>query len=432
LRLAETEARQAAARETEAARAAEVERHRPVAEYEARHQTDKLRANAADEARRATERRREFAVRMHEEDVAARRARAEEPFEMGRSSETYPTEFDAAFAQTARNTPARQAELLDPGTQTSRLINDVDLEARRTLQLPGYRQGQDLTPELLDSLRPRIGDDLATALGRYAGGGFKPGIQGLHDIRPMIGERLGDARARGRTPGQPRDYDEALLARLYDAVSDDLTGFMRTTSRPGTPERAAGEMAARQHEEVRSAYRNYVQDLRRPLSRIFGDQVRPEEAIERLTRAASNGSGADMTLLRAFYKVVDDKGDRLLATNAILHRMAEGGLSGFLQTYRALSDDARALMFQGTSREFGRSLDRLARVGGRLERFARTAGEDASIDLTRATRPGNMAFGLLAYLSIPTAIQGAIGAEGLAHPSQQALCGVAENRAAGH
>ncbi len=413
-RTAEAEARAEASRATQAARDAEVERHRPVAEYEARHQTEKRRLNAEEEARKATEARQRFADERHAEDIAARRAAAERPFEMGRSSESYPTEFDMAFEQVSRNTPPRQAELLDPGTETTGLIRALGHEARRTLQLPGWKPSDGLTPELLNELRPRIGDDLAEALRRYSQPGFKPGIQGLHDIRTMIGSRLGDARAAGRTPGQPRDYDEALLARMYDAVSDDLTMFMRTTSRPGTTERAAGEFAAGQHEQVRGAYRDYVQNLRRPLSTIFGDRVTPEQAIGRLTEAAGNGAGANMTLLRAFYRVADDKGDRLLATNAILHRMSEGGMEGFLRAYRGLSQDARDLMFQGTAREYGRALDRLARVGSRLERHARTAREDGSVDLTRATRPGNMSVAALAYfLNLPSAVAGALGASGL-------------------
>jgi len=417
LQKAELDARAEAERMTKAARDDAMERYRPIADREARHQTDKARLNAADEAARETQRLQAEAEAAQAAMVAQRKAEAESAkFKLGASKETYPTELDAAFAQTQRNTPRVQPGLLAPNTQTSKLVNELGLEARRTLQIQGYKDGDGLTPELLERLRPKIGNDLATALARYAEPGFKPDIRGLYDIRTMIGDRIGDAKAASRMPGQPRDYDEAVLKRLYDAVSDDITKFTRNAGSPGSPARASGELAARQHEEVREGYREFVKELRKPLSTVFGDKVTPEAAIAKLAKAASNDG--DMTLLRAFYRVVDDKGDRLLATNAILHSMTEDGMKGFLKAYRGLSDDAKKLMFQGASAEYGRALDRLAKAGGYLERFARTATEPRASDLGGlgrvATQPFNAALGALAYfVHLPSAVTGAVGAEGL-------------------
>lgn len=373
------------------------------------------------EARSATENLQRDRDATWNAEVEERRSRASEPFVAGRSRETYPTEFDAAYEQVGRNLPPVQSNPLGRQNEAAprlvRFLDDVAQEARSNGQLPGYKAGQvfdetgAVRPDLMEHLRPRLGDDVSQFLtylsDRRSTNQFAPGIEGLYRMRTRLGRSIADARrGTGATDAAARTADDALLSRLYDVLTDEI----ETITRGAGPR---GELASQQRQQVDAAYREFSQQLRRPLATIFGDNVTPEQAIERLV-ASTRDTRGNVNLLQAFYRVVEDKGDRLLVTNTILHRMAEGGMQGFMQTYRAISPEAREIMFQGAARDYGRNLDRLVRVGGRLERYARTAREGAGLDLSRATRPGNMMFGLMAYINVPNAITGAIGAESMA------------------
>jgi hypothetical protein len=288
-------------------------------------------------------------------------------------------------------------------THTTRLLDDIAIEARGMGQLPGYRKGQlfgedhRLRPDVLAYLRPRVGEEIANMLAYYseqrATGRFVPGVQGLQDIRSMVGRAVEDAVRSG--------LDRPMLQRLYQALDRDIERFVSIS-----PE---GAVYRRQRQLFDASYARFLANVREPLRRILGENVDPVAAIGQLVRATRQGGNIDV--LRAFYRVAREKGDRVLATSWLLHNMTEGGLRGFLAAYRSLSPDARRLMFQGNARELGERLDLLARVGGRLERFAATAGDNYAVDITRWLRPGNLGFGLLYYISTPAMIASAVGAE---------------------
>lgn len=303
-----------------------------------------------------------------------------------------------------------------PGSRTNTLavLEDFALEARGSAQLPGYKgdifdEAGRIRPDLAAYLRTKLGPDVMKRLEYYAerraqGRQFVPGIQGLQDIRTAIGRTIREIRKSGRSgySGTPRSEDDAMLSRLYDALDKDIADFAR-----GAGE--AGRVARQQREQFDAAYKEYVNDIRAPLAKVFGEKVDSVSALKQLQAAAKQGGNAD--LLRSFYRVVGDKGDQVLATSWILNDMAQGGLEGFLKSYRALSPDARRIMFQGPARSLGQQLDRLASVGGKLERVAKVARDDYGKDLSRFLRPGNLSFGLLYTISLPVLIKTAIGAE---------------------
>jgi hypothetical protein len=286
-------------------------------------------------------------------------------------------------------------------TNTTRLIGEVAREGRGMLELQGYKGqifGEDgrLQLQILDYLRPRLGDRITDILAAYserrATRQFTPGVQGLWDIRTAVGRAIDDAQGiEART----------MLQRLYDSVDRDIQTFASRV--PG------GEHYIAQHVEISAAYRDFVQNIRGPLRRILGENVDPVAAIGQLVRATQRGGNID--LLRAYYRVAAEKGSNLTATGWLLHNMAEGGLPGFLKAYRDLSEDARRLMFQGSARALGENLDRLARVGGRLEGFARTAAPGYAVDPRRWAHLGNLGLGTLYFVSLPALITTAIGTE---------------------
>jgi hypothetical protein len=299
-------------------------------------------------------------------------------------------------------------------THTARLLDSFAREARGRGQLPGYQNGQvfdetgRIQPDLLDYLRPRLGNEVTDMLTYYSEARARswstPGLQGARNSATMLGRAIRDAREHGNFPAETRRDAEAMLTRLYETVRLDIAD---AALRAGDRGRAYVEAANR----IDGAYRRYMREIRRPLARVLGENVDPVEAIGRLVAAARDGG--DIGLLRAFYAAVDETGyGRAEATSLLLHDMlTRGGMRGFLTGYRALSDDARELMFGGAAREIGRHLNELARVGGRLERFARVAEEGYFTNPARWPRLGNLTLGLLYTISLPTLVKGVLTAE---------------------
>ncbi|MEO0943248.1 MAG: hypothetical protein AAFY06_00200 [Pseudomonadota bacterium] len=418
-------ARQQAAKDqaeaaTARARQAAIEKARPNAETIAASRTEAARRQAAEAAEQETARVQSQATAAFERDQAARQARADVPFQMGRSRETYPSEFDVAYEAAGRNAPKVQSNVL--GRKASRtqaaekspvtgLIDSIAVEARRVGGLPGYKAGQPfdesgaLLPAVEAVLRQKLGNEVTQLLSeagrKRAGNLFSPGIQGRMDLRTAIGEQLGRLRRGGPSEKVTMEGQEATLSRLYDALTDDTQRLMRANG---------GERAARQFREIQDSYREFVRDLRAPLRSVFSDKTSPAQAIKKLKAAA--GPGGDINVLRAFFRVADDKASTSVATNAIMTEMLDDGLVGFLRQYRTLSPDARRLMFSGPNADLGRNLDRLARVGGRLERYARH-GRMSRAPMDLAMRPSNATLALLGYFNVPTAIGAVVGSAGL-------------------
>ena len=135
---------------------------------------------------------------------------------------------------------------------------------------------------------------------------------------------------------------------------------------------------------------------------------------------ANNKALGDFELLSSAYRVAREKGLEDTLTAGLLHRWAEGGVDGFLRAHRAMSPEARNLVFSGRNAALGESLDRLARVGGYLERYAKTVRGGSGGDLTKMVTTPNIITGLLAWAHTPTAIGavvvGEVGARLLASP----------------
>lgn len=410
-----------AARETERLRQAAIEAERPRAQAEAERLTQQRRDQLAAIDRRETERLQAEADAKFNAELAARKGDTT-PFQLGRSAESYPTEFAAAYEQVARNAPKGSTPALgrknDPEqTSVGRLIDEFGAELRRAGKLAGYKGGPfaddgRIKPELVRELKSRLGTDVAKTLLYHsevrATGHFTSGVRGLHDFRTEVGRAIREIKKSKYSPS-PRGEDEALLARLYKALDEDITAF---ASRAGEE----GQAFLRQRGEIDRAYEQYINEMRRPLSRIYGDKVSPEQAIQKLADAA-RVEGGDIKLLRAAYRVVNDKGDPLRLTKSILTQASNGeGLQGFLVGYRSLSPEAKSLLFSSSEgREFRASIDRLAGIAQRLEPYMSAVDRNGAINLRELTRGKNMLFGAGLYFNFATTIGLAAGGLALSH-----------------
>lgn len=377
-------ARREADEATEAARQQAIREAEEAARRDAADETARLRQQAQTEAEEATRRRQADLDARYNQDRHDLRS-----FEPGRSNETYPTEFSAAYERLNRETPAFQRNPLgraptraraQEDTATSRLLNEFGLEGRRRLKLPGFRDGQafgqdgrqDMGFGLSSYLDELLGADIAGRLQRLASdrarNRFAAGPQALRDLATDVRRARQSAERQGTSPsfpGEPRPERAAALRRLEGALREDYHNFVRETGE-------AGGRLSESISRVDETYARYIDDLRRPLARIFDERkVSPIQAMDRLAAAARDG---DLRTLRAFTRVMAEKGDATRAASAIVSHITQGArtMDDFLRGYQAIPRESRDVLFRTSeARHLRTQLDRLEAIARRMEPFQR-------------------------------------------------------------
>lgn len=215
-------------------------------------------------------------------------------------------------------------------------------------------------------------------------------VDSIYSRRPISIRDMRSIRSEIRNlnevpPGQ-RTWDDAYVARMEGALTDDIYGRL---NRPGMG-RAVTEM-----QRADQAYAAFKNDIQEPLRRVFGENIAPEQAARTLVKAAQQGG--DLQALRSYYNVAARKGDVNRATASIISHMAEGGVPEFLTAMRSLSPEARRLMFAGNARPLGDALSRLERIAGRLEPYANIGNRGNLPDMGRVPNVA-VAGGLLTSL----------------------------------
>ncbi len=422
--LAEAEAEQirlqsAAAREADAAtqgnRARAVRQAEDEARAKAEAETSLRRSEAEQEAATATERARQEAMRRFEEDRTTRPG-----FEIGRSPETYKTEFDAAYTQLNRETPKfgrnpmgeRIAGLSKP-TATETLMNQMALEQRAAGKLPGYRgvlyseMDKAPRPGFLKNLRENIGDDVADRLEMLIGRRAKAQIglspDGMRDLITTVRREKQRATRPLDPMSSPNPEKAATLARLEGALREDYHQFIRETG-------PKGDRLVDMTRNVDAEYAKFVTGLRLPLSKLYGEKVQPIDALNKLAKAAEDGN---LTMLRPYMRVMAEKADPLKGAIAIIAHKTNGAqdLQSFVSGYRSLHPDAMNVLFAGEKGQAARrSMDKLARVAERLVPFEK-ASKGGGIDLSNRA---NLTVGITAMANFFPAMVMSVGAAGAA------------------
>jgi hypothetical protein len=160
-------------------------------------------------------------------------------------------------------------------------------------------------------------------------------------------------------PGQPRTDRAAALRRLEGALREDYHRFLRDTG-------PAGEALSRSIGHIDNRYRSFINDLRRPLEKIYGPKVAPLEAMDRLVAAVHSG---DLTTIRPFMRVMSEKSDPTRGAAAIIAHATNGARSmpEFLDGYRAITPEVRNVIFASNeARVLRNQLDRLEGLAERM------------------------------------------------------------------
>lgn len=414
-------ARREAEEETRRLRTLELQRLQKQAEEEAAVK----RAAAEDQVRReamdATKRLEDDALTAWEREMAQRPG-----FRAGRSRESYPTEFDAAYERVTRETPPVQRNILGGEgasgspykTATEQLMDQFGIEGRRQGLVPGYKEGNpfgeaggwayNIGP-YIDEL---VGSDIGRRLDAYANlranKGFAPKVDGIRDFRTAVREEAQKAE-RPPFPATPRKREAAALRRIEGAVTEDMYRFLNEAG-------DKGQRAALMFQNVDREYANYINELRKPLAKLYGDNVKPIEAMDRVAKAAIDG---DLKTLRAFMRVMEEKSDPLKASTAIIATLTNNAatLTDFVKGMQKLPRDSRAVIFRGQDGQYiMRQLTELERIATRLEPYEKAISGGVRIagrgpDLTN---PANIALGVAAISNFYTTLFMAAGSAGVA------------------
>lgn len=408
----------AAAREADAAtqgnRARAVRQAEADAQAKAEAETALRRSEAEQEAATATERARQEAMRRFEADRSTRPG-----FEIGRSPETYKTEFDAAYTQLNRETPSfgrnpmgERIAGLHKKTATETLLNTMALEQRAAGKLPGYRgvlyseMDKAPRPGFLKNLRENIGDDIADRLEMLIGRRAKAQIglspDGMRDLLTTVRRERQRATRPLDPMSSPNPEKAAALARLEGALRDDYHQFIRETG-------PKGDRLVDMTRNVDAEYAKFVTELRQPLVKLFGEKVQPIDALNKLGKAAEDGN---LQVLRPYMRVMTEKSDPLKGALTIIAHKTNGAqtLQDFVSGYRSLHPEAKNVLFASEKGQAARrSLDRLANVAERLAPFEK-ATKGGAVDLTNRA---NLTVGITAMAHFFPAMvmsAGAIGA----------------------
>ena len=158
-----------------------------------------------------------------------------------------------------------------------------------------------------------------------------------------------------------------------------------------------GVRAAAMTRDMRHAYATeYLQELRRPLSKLFGSQDKPVDPIAAMDRLSAAARDGNLTLLRPFMRVLREKGsqtDPERAVAALIQHMTGnvGSLSEFVKGFGQISQESRSVLFQGSRGvALRRELERFERIFPRLQRYENAVNQGGGLDLTSR---GNMLLG---------------------------------------
>lgn len=336
---------------------------------------------------------------------------------LGQTADSYPTQASAGYESLNRQTPPFQrnplgarGETPSDFTATRALVDEFGVAAKRNLQNPGYRSGRPFGQADNESigfehqayLSRMLGDDIANRLQQYSGLRARnspaiPGPQGLRDFITVVGKAKRDAEQTARVTGMPRTEQAAALSRLETALKADYHRFLSETG----PQGQQLSQAVRAQD---TAYRQHLEEVRRPLGRLFGQNVQPMDAMNRLVTAAERG---DLATLRPYMRVMTEKDNPTRAAAAIVSHMTNNArtLDDFVQGYGRINPQARGVLFgaNGQSRALQTRLDQLEAIGRRMQPYQQAI--QRAQQYGGNIRAGHIPLGaMLYYQFIPTMV----------------------------
>ena len=279
--------------------------------------------------------------------------------------------FDLPNLRAALGNVEKQRE--KAGFQGSGVQGEVGGALDRIMASPKEKRVGNITnPDALKSLSPaakerirkasELEQEVVTTLRE------NPTIGGLRDLRTRIGQ-LKDLK----TQAGERTLDQAQVARLYGALSEDIAYHMRNI---------AGEnsvAALRSADDANIQMRNLIDDLSRVIKTGSDEKI-----FDKVYNMARSGGSADKKALKSILKRMDRPANNAFKT-AIIQRMGQTkpgvsddfSLTTFATNYRDLKAGGAHILFHGNTK-MRRSLDRLAIIADKYDRVAKLANHSGT------------------------------------------------------
>ena len=309
-----------------------------------------------------------------------------------------PRTEDAALLR--RIATAIQKDLYDATSRSGRPSNFTTAQGDYKVLEGGRTQFGDKAPT--DStfyVKPNLFNRLTKGTGEVDKTHSIPATLSLKEEKGSIGYYKNQSREFDRSTLIPysRNPEPGLIPIQVWADGTRITYGSPVITRGTT----SGERAVSMFKNVDEQYSQYVNDLRKPLSKIFGEKVDGVQALERISTAAMKG---ETGLLGAYMRVMTEKSDPTKGAAAVIYHMTGGGkdLPQFMKTFRELPDVSKRLLFAGPQgRQLEQELTRYVNVGQRLEKYVNASKQQALVNPSRIT---HLMTAAAVYMNLPAVI----------------------------
>lgn len=205
-------------------------------------------------------------------------------------------------------------------------------------------------------LRKHMPDDLVTSLMTVKG--FDgPGMRQMIDFRTS-------ARYMDSADPMSRKVYQTWAPRVEAALTKDIEARLGVLH---------DKTALTQWQNANRQYAALMENHIKPLKPILGENVRPEQAFDRLLRATQE-KGGDLNLIRAYSSAHASGRQQREGAGALIAHSLEGGVETFVTNWRKMSHAARSELFKGDAAPLGRSLDKLVKLAEPGLKMSETIG----------------------------------------------------------
>ena len=205
------------------------------------------------------------------------------------------------------------------------------------------------------------------------------------------------------------DKPEVGLRPMQTWTEGNNVGRVHYGSPITTRAQSPGEHGAAITSAVDRAYAEHMNEIRKPLGKLFGGNVEPVKAMDMLLKAAEVG---DLSKLRPFMRVMTEKDNPTKAAAAIVTHATNGAktMREFRDGMALISKESRDVLFAtGEGRALRTQLEKLENLAGKMAPYEKAIAKAAESGLKVRDVPLGM---MMFYHFIPT-VTAYAGASGL-------------------
>lgn len=235
--------------------------------------------------------------------------------------------------------------------ETNKVIEAIREQARAERRLPGDDRNvswwESPARDLIEKeVRRHLPGDFVTSL--FAQDGNHPAVRQIMRYRTEV-------RDADTSNPMSRTTTQTWLPRMEEALTKDRNARLSyIDSESGKQSLARAQNADRQYAALKE---HHVA----PLKSILGENVRPEQAMDRLASALK---GKDLTMIRAYSKAHRAARQETEGAGAVVAHLMEDGIGNFVKEFSSYTAPAKAALFVGEAKPLGAALERYVKLAG--------------------------------------------------------------------